>query len=317
VNGLLSLVNFQGGGTKPGKPNQSGGGSSTDNKGELIQDLTDEQVVLNAVLDYLGGIGEDGTNMDIQILLGSNPQIMNPIYIYINNGYDGVTPNPAIISNLLDLLLDNPLLDLVQAEVEQLLISEPGLTNVIQNFLDNHPNDALAIEVVHDFLALQDCVSGFCDQPNNLDAIYDFYNTLTSDQLDCLNDDDAILGHPELGTTTNEIILDMILNNNLSNELGGGILGNCCESDVFTECANETLLELTFNVDIVEYEIIDGVLFGVDNNGILHVYVEPIDFSQSTHEEILFQISLMLYMIFQMENSVYLILIFSSLLDQV
>ncbi len=156
----------------------SSGGPKSKIRVKLIQDLVNEQFIYDWLLDYLDiNIGEDGTNMDIAFLLAGNPQIMNPIYLYLNGYYPNVTVNPQHVNSLISLLIDHNL-NLGNLEIEHILTFEPELITDIQSFLDNHPNDPLAIQIIHDFIDLQYCdTENPCvhtDYDNRFEEIYDY-----------------------------------------------------------------------------------------------------------------------------------------------
>ncbi len=61
------------------------------------------------------------------------------------------------------------------------------------------------------------------------------------------------------------------------------------------ECAYEKLLEEVYNVDIVSTQEIDGVIYGTDSDGILHIYLPPIDMSTASDQQVFDQITTVLY----------------------
>lgn len=184
----------------------TGGGASGTAPGKvrLMRNLSNEQVVLDWLLDYLNiQIGEDGANMDILHLLASNPQIANPLYLYLNGYYDNTTPQASVAEDLINLLLTygpgaGTQLNLDQDHIEHILVFEPGLINAIANFLVNHPDDPLAGQVVLAFLELQMCPydgppSCGTDYPNDFAMIYDMLDGFSGeDRMFLLENSDVL-----------------------------------------------------------------------------------------------------------------------------
>lgn len=156
-----------------------GDGNNKSNRVKLIRDLVDEQFIVDWFLEYLNiQIGEDGTNMDIVALISGNPQITNPIYLYLNGYYTGVTVNSQYAIDLINLLVDHDL-NLSNLEIEHILTFEPELIEDIQTFLDAHPNDPLAIQIIHDFIDLQYCdTENPCIHTDYENQFENFYNYL-------------------------------------------------------------------------------------------------------------------------------------------
>lgn len=67
-----------------------------------------------------------------------------------------------------------------------------------------------------------------------------------------------------------------------------------CHAEGYEECVMEILLEELYDVDIEDTYLIDGVIYGKDTDGILHIYIDPIDMNNSTELEILEQIILVI-----------------------
>ncbi|MEM8909403.1 MAG: hypothetical protein AAGD05_16270, partial [Bacteroidota bacterium] len=148
--------------------------------------------------------------------LASNPHLAGELYKYLQGFYSGVPIVTAHAVDLMNLMVDQPLLALHNLEVQQLLTFEPTLIANIHSFLTAHPNDAMALQVVHDFLSLQHCnFDNPCvhrDYPNNLAAIYTLYQNLSDAQYTWLHSAGivTILGG-NAGETVHEQILDQIM----------------------------------------------------------------------------------------------------------
>ena len=166
------------------------GGPRAKKRAQLIKDLANEQLVLSWLLDYfVAQISEDGAD-PFELLLAGNPQISNPIYLYLNGFYVGVQVVPQNAIDLINLLLNHPLLELDQFEIEQILTFEPELIGDISSFINSYPNDPLALQIIHDFIDLQQCDTtnpcNYDDFDNSFELFYNFYNVMSETNLNWL-----------------------------------------------------------------------------------------------------------------------------------
>lgn len=68
---------------------------------------------------------------------------------------------------------------------------EPELLNIIKSFKSKNANGPLEDKVILEFLTLQLCTNEkgpqFQDYPNDLQAVFDFYQSITKQEIDWLN----------------------------------------------------------------------------------------------------------------------------------
>jgi len=72
------------------------------------------------------------------------------------------------------------------------LRNEPNLKDIIKLFKSKNTNDELEDVVILEFLVLQSCTNDkeikFQDYPNELQSIFDFYNSMEKEEIEWLND---------------------------------------------------------------------------------------------------------------------------------
>lgn len=203
INTWINIVNTNWYNGKTGKFGNFSNGStdeedSNDNsKVRILQEISDEQLVIGYLLDWLESMGvivsEDGSNSEYAQLLQNNPQIASAIYKYLQGYYDGVVVVQQHALDLLTLLIDHGF-ELSGDQIEHILTFEPELIADIDAFLDNHPNDPLALQIVIDFINLQNAGTtntdpsfGDIDYDNDFEFIYGFYNNMSSTNTNWLS----------------------------------------------------------------------------------------------------------------------------------
>lgn len=272
-------------GTTASNPNRK-------NRVRIIQDLSNEQLVIWYLLDWLEDnniiMSEDGLNSEYAQIIQENPQIANGIYKYLEGYYTGVVVVEQYAIDLLTLFVEHDF-TLSSDQIEHILTFEPDLIDDIDAFLDLH-NDPIAYQIIRDFISLQNSPTtnadpsfGDIDYDNDFEKILSFYNSLTPNNINWLS---------KLKVFIEEFNIELPYF-----DLMTFIIEDCTSCNVtnFENMVGGIILENHFGVPITNVLLIDGYIFGKDANGILKIYLPSSpDPSELSSQELFDQVILVL-----------------------
>ena len=205
-----------------GVPFITTGTNNNQNSVQVLKLINNEQKLLGWLIEYFikPNFGNPAP-IDYVNFVAVNPHISGEIYKYLQGYYADVPIVEQHAVDLVELLVNTPSLVLHNLEVQHILTFDPSLTNVIKSFLDNHPNDETALQVIHDFISLEYCsptAISCIDYPSNLNSIYSLYSNLNQAQYDWLHSNGIVTVLGGVTTTTHEVVLDFYLTNTVFNQ---------------------------------------------------------------------------------------------------
>lgn len=287
----------------------------------ILTDIKDEQRMLGWLTrNFLQPNFGTPAPIDYINLFAANPHIAAEFYKYLQGFYEGIQVVEQNAIDLAELLVNNsPFFELHNYEIQHILTYDPDLIADIETFLADHPDDVMAIQVIHDFLSLEYCPpsSPSCtDYPNEFEAILALYSSLNQNQYDWLHSEGITTVLGGVTTTIHDSILDFLLTNtslsqpekienintliniflnfpslNLSHSLLQDLLDDSqflgfLENNIdleFTVEEIEWLLEI--NIPATDVSKIDGTIFMIDENNVLHIKIDPMDTATSSNIE--------------------------------